>query len=241
MNSDFRKEFYKKYNSTFKIHISDFNPKLIKKIWKWYDIRYLPILSTYSKDSKILELGCGRGYMLEYLKNQGFSKIKGIDISEEQIRISNEKGFDVEVGDAIKYLNESKNKFKILIALDFIEHFHKEELLPLFEGIYKVLDEDGVFILHTPNGQAILSPNLVYGDLTHLTIFTPNSAQQLLRIVGFNNITFYEAGPVHKNIKGIIRLLLWKVIKLGHNFIRFIETGSTERILTQNFIAVAKK
>lgn len=241
MNSDFRKEFYKKYNSTYKIHISDFDTKLIKKVWKWFDVRYLPIISAYPRDSKILELGCGRGYILEYLRNHGFNNLKGIDISEEQIKISNEKGFDVEVADAINYLNEAKNKFKILIALDFIEHFHKEELIPLFEGIFNILDEGGVFIFHTPNGQAILSPNLIYGDLTHLTIFTPNSAQQLLRIVGFNNITFYEAGPVPKNFNGFIRLLIWKFIKLGHNLIRLVETGSTERILTQNFIAIAKK
>jgi SAM-dependent methyltransferase len=241
MNSDFRKEFYKKYNSTYKIHTSDFDAKLIKKMWKWFDARYLPIILAYPKDSKILELGCGRGYMLEYLLNHGFKNLKGIDISEEQIRISHEKGFDVEVADAIDYLKESKSKFKILIALDFIEHFHKEELIPLFEGIYNVLDEGGVLILHTPNGQTILSPNLVYGDLTHSTIFTPNSAQQLLRVVGFNKIKFYESGPIQKNIKGFLRLSIWKIIKLAHNLIRLVETGSTERILTQNFIAIAKK
>ena len=241
MNSDFRNELYKKYDSTFKIHISDFDSKSINKIWKWYDHKYLSFFSSYPKDSQILELGCGRGFMLEYLRKNGYKNLKGIDISEEQIKFSHQKEFDVEVANAIDYLAQSKGKFDIIIALDFIEHFHKEELVTLFEEIYNKLDEAGLFLFHTPNGQSILSPNLVYGDLTHLTIFTPNSAQQLLRAVGFNNIQFQEAGPVPKNFNGFIRSLLWKIIKTGHNFIRIIETGGMEKILTQNFIGVAKK
>ena len=33
-------------------------------MWKWLDIRYLAIISTYSRDSKILELGYGRWFIL---------------------------------------------------------------------------------------------------------------------------------------------------------------------------------
>lgn len=241
MNSDFRIEFYKKYNSTFKTYLSDFNLKLIAKMWKWADYKYLPLISSYPKDSAILELGCGRGYMLEYLRNNGFNNLKGIDISEEQIRISKQKGFDVEVVNALEYLNENQNKYKIIFALDFIEHFSKDELILLFDAIYNNLEQKGVFIFHTLNGQTIQSHNLIYGDLTHLTIFTPNSALQLLRITGFDNITFYETGPVPKNLFGIVRLLFWKLIKIRYNFVRLIETGGTEKILTQNFITAAKK
>ncbi|MGB5287162.1 MAG: class I SAM-dependent methyltransferase [Ignavibacteriaceae bacterium] len=241
MNADFRKELYSKYNSTYKVHISDFDFKSISKMWKWFDHKYLPLISSYPKDSAILELGCGRGYMLEYLRNHGYRNLKGIDISDEQIKIAKQKEIDVEVADVIEYLKKGKEKFKVIIALDFVEHFYKEELITLFEGIYNNLQYDGLFFFHTPNGQTILSPDLVYGDLTHVTIFNPNSAQQLLRVVGFKEITFYEAGPVSKNLNGFIRLFLWKTIKFGYNCVRLVETGSMEKILTQNFIAVAKK
>ena len=241
MQTDFRSELYKGYDSTYKVHISNFDEQLIQKMWKWFDKKYLPLISSFSKESPILELGCGRGYMLEYLREHGFSNLKGIDISEEQISISSKKGFNVEIADAIEFLEKNKNQFKIIIALDFVEHFYREELLSLFQGVYNSLEERGLFFFHTPNGQTILTSDLVYGDLTHLTIFTPNSAQQILRAVGFNKIDFFEAGPVAKNVNGFIRLMFWKVIKLGYNFIRLIEAGSTLKILTQNFIAVARK
>lgn len=241
MRSDFRQEFYSKYNSAFKVHISDFSPKSITKMWKKNDFLYLPMISSYSADIPILELGCGRGYMLEYLRNKGFNNLKGIDISEEQIKISRQKGFDVRVADVHDYLNRNEDKFKVIIALDFVEHFSKDELIPLFEKIFNKLDDGGIFIFHTPNGQSVLSTSLIYGDLTHLTIFTPSSALQLLKLVGFNNISFYESGPVPKNVLGLFRLLIWQIIKLGYNFVSLVETGSKNKVLTQNFIGMAKK
>ena len=114
-------------------------------------------------------------------------------------------------------------------------------MIPLFEKIYNNLATNGIFIFHTPNGQSLLSTNLIYGDLTHLTIFTPNSALQLLKLVGFDQITFYEAGPVPKNILGLFRLILWKIIKLGYNFASLVETGNKYEILTQSFTVAARK
>ena len=117
MQTDFRSELYKRYDSTYKIHISNFNEQLIQNMWEWFDKKYLPLISSYSKESPILELGCGRGYMLEYLRKQGFSNLKGIDISEEQISIARKKGFDVDIADANEFLQKNKNRsalFEIL-------------------------------------------------------------------------------------------------------------------------------
>ncbi|MBV6419481.1 MAG: hypothetical protein DAHOPDDO_00702 [Ignavibacteriaceae bacterium] len=241
MKSDFRKKLYDKYNSTYKTYLADFNPKYINSIWKSYTHLFLPLISSFSKDVAILELGCGRGYMLEYLRNHNYINLKGIDISKEQIEISQKKGFDVKVIDAIEYLANNDTKFKLIFALDFVEHFHKDELFPLFEEVYRNLEDGGIIIMHTPNGQAIVASKMIYGDLTHFTILTPVSAEQLLRNVGFKEIKCYESEPVPKNIKGIIRLILWNIIKFIFNLIRLVEVGSTEKILTQNFIIVAKK
>lgn len=241
MNSDFRKDFYDKYNSKFKIHNSDFDAKSISSLKQGYKYKYFPFISSYPKDIPILELGCGRGFLLEYLRSLGYNNLRGIDISDEQIKISKQNGFDVEVANVIEYLEKNDSRFKMIFALDFVEHFYKDELIPLFQAIFNNLDEGGTLVMHTPNGQAIISPRMVYGDLTHLTIFTPDSVMQILRLVGFEDILFFETKPEPKNVKGIVRLMLWNIIKLFFNFIRLVETGSTERILTQNFIITAKK
>ncbi len=238
---DFREELYRRYSSTFKEHISEFDEKSVATTLSKYRYQYLPILKEFNKDIRIMELGCGRGIFLEFLINNGYKNVFGIDISKEQIDTAKEQNLNVEEIGVLEYLKSNNEKFDLIFAIDLIEHFHKDELIPLFDGIYNSLKDGGAFVFHTPNGLGINANRIIYGDLTHLTIFTPNSAVQILKLVGFNKIKFFESEPYPKNVNGTLRLLLWKIVKLFLNVIRLIETGGTEKFLTQNFVGVARK
>ncbi|MGB5847925.1 MAG: class I SAM-dependent methyltransferase [Ignavibacteriaceae bacterium] len=239
--NDFREELYRRYSSTFKEHISEFDEKSVATTLSKYRYQYLPILKEFNKDVHILELGCGRGLFLEFLIDTGYKNVFGIDVSKEQIDIAKVQNLNAEEIGVLEYLKSNNEKFDLIFAIDLIEHFHKDELIPLFEGIYKNLNNGGAFVFHTPNGLGINANRIIYGDLTHSSIFTPNSAIQILKLVGFNKIEFFETEPYAKNVNGTLQLLLWKIVKLFLNVIRLIETGGTEKILTQNFIGVAKK
>ncbi|GBD88589.1 cyclopropane-fatty-acyl-phospholipid synthase [bacterium BMS3Abin03] len=239
--NDFREELYRRYSSTFKEHISEFDEKNVAITITKYRYQYLPILKEFNKDVRILELGCGRGIFLEFLINNGYKNVFGIDVSKEQIDIAKAQNLNVEEISVLEYLKNNNEKFDLIFAIDLIEHFYKDELIPLFEGIYNNLKNGGAFVFHTPNGLGINANRIIYCDLTHLTIFAPNSAIQILKLVGFNKIKFYETEPYAKNLNGALRLILWKTVKLFFNGIRLIETGGTEKILTQNFICVAFK
>ena len=239
--NDFREELYRRYSSTFKEHISKFDEISITSMLGKYRYQYLPILKQFNKDVRILELGCGRGIFLEFLINNGYKNVFGIDVSKEQIDIAKVQNLNAEEIGVLEYLNSNNEKFDLIFAIDLIEHFYKDELIHLFEGIYNKLTNGGAFVFHTPNGLGINASYTIYSDLTHLTIFTPNSAIQILKLVGFKEIKFFETEPYAKNVKGTLRLLLWKIVKLIFNGIRLIETGRTEKILTQNFIGVAFK
>ncbi|MDP2364621.1 MAG: hypothetical protein Q8M94_12735, partial [Ignavibacteria bacterium] len=125
--------------------------------------------------------------------------------------------------------------------MDVVEHFYKDELFDFFSGMNNILNENGVLIIHTPNGDGLFPNHIIYGDLTHLTIFNSNSLIQILRLTGFTDIDFYETGPTTKNFFGFVRLMLWKTIKVFIKSIRIIETGGAEKIITQDFICKAKK
>lgn len=62
---------------------------------------------------------------------------------------------------------------------------------------------------------------------------------QLLKLLGFSEISYFETEPYARNIKSSIRLILWKLMKFDVNMIRFFGTAATEKILTKNFIGVA--
>lgn len=238
---DFRKELYKLYVSTFKNFISDSSDKQNTSLFKIYKKNYLKFLNGYSNEAAIIDIGCGNGLMLQFLRANGFNNLYGIDVSEQQITITKNKGFKVEAIGVFDFFKINKKKFDVILAMDLVEHFYKHELIELFNGFNSILNDNGTLIIHTPNGDGIFHQHIIYGDLTHLTIFNSNSLAQILRLAGFNDIKYFETGPTTKNPVGIIRLILWKFIRLIVQAVRIIETGGTEKILTQDFICVARK
>lgn len=241
MKRDYRINYYDSYNSTFNSQISQVDAKVLNSLFTHYDFKIFPHIKNFRNDSNILELGCGPGYLLDYLKLKGFTNSIGIDISSEQIDIAKSKGHNVKLDDVFNFLRNSTEKFDLIFAFDLIEHFSKDELLELTNLIYNHLHKDGLFIIRTPNGQGYFSGNIIYGDLTHQTIFTPNSLTQLLSTNGFIEILFLENAPISKNLFGLIRSLLWKGLKTFLNFTILIENGGTQKIWTRDFYCVAKK
>lgn len=239
--SDFRTELYKKYVTEFKHYIGSDDTVNYKSLYKVFKRRYLSLIKHFSDNAMILDVGCGTGYLLSFLNKAGYNNLYGIDISEEQVNIVKKKGLNADKINFFDFIKINKKKYDIIFAMDVVEHFHKEELVELFNGFYSLLNENGILIIHTPNGDGIFPHHIIYGDLTHLTIFNPNSLGQILRISGFDNIKFFETGPVPKNFYGIIRLFLWRIIRIIYKVIKTIETGGADKILTQDFITAAYK
>lgn len=239
--SDFRTTLYDRYVSTFKGRDSQLSADSLSSYFARCEYKFLPLLERLRPESTILELGCGSGYMLEFLKRCGFTQVKGIDISKEQVELAINRGHDAEVADVFNYLNGKDDTFDAIVALDFIEHFHKEELMTLIPLIFRSLKKSGTLILQTPNGEGLFPREIIYGDLTHLTIFTPNSLRQILKETGFQGFRFIDTGPVPKNIMGRLRLLLWRLIEFLANTVRRIEAGKSQAIWTENMICYCEK
>lgn len=238
---DIRQELYKNYVSGFKKFISRYDIKSIESNRQVFKRRYLPLIKNFPTNTSIIEFGCGPGYFLQFLNDSGFKNTFGIDVSEQQVEQAKSKNINASVMDIFDFIRTNKEKFDVIFALDLIEHFKKEELLELFSGFYNTLNNNGLVIMRTPNGEGLFPNQRIYGDLTHFTIFTPNSLLQILEMTNFSEIKFYETGPVPKNIIGYIRLILWKLIKVVIKAVRIIETGGAENILTQDLICVARK
>lgn len=241
MKKDYRLNYYDSYNSTYNSQLAQVDSKVLSSLFSHYDFKIFPYLKNLSNDSNILELGCGPGYLLDYLKLKGFTNSIGIDISLEQIDIAKSKGHNVKLDDVFNFLRNSSEKYHLIFAFDFIEHFSKDELLELISLIYTHLHNDGLFIIRTPNGQGLFPGQVIYGDLTHQTIFTPNSLTQIFTKIGFDNLRFIENAPIRKKLVGFLRASLWASIKVILNLVMLIEVGGTQKIWTRDFYCVAKK
>lgn len=238
---DFRAELYERYVSGFKQEKVLLNEKALASYFQWCEYKFRPLFEGMNRDGAILEIGCGPGYMLQFLGHCGFKQVKGIDLSKEQVEVALQRGFDAEVANLFEYLPGRTASFDAIVALDLLEHFHKEELLTLAPLFRDSLKPGGRLIIQTPNGEGLFSRQVVHGDLTHLTILTPNSLRQLFTGAGFEKFRFFETGPVPKDLKGKLRLFLWQGIKGMANAIRRIETGKSQEIWTENMICCCEK
>lgn len=237
---DFRKQLYQKYSFQFHDAKRQADERYFKSYFHWLDYKVAPFLSNLSPDAQILELGCGQGHFLAYLRYKGFKDIQGVDVSEELTAIAKSASLDVQLADVFEYLEVLNKTFDAVIAIDFLEHFSREELLKLIPMIRKALKPGGIVLFQTPNGEGLFPRHVMYGELTHMTFLSPRSIKQLLTVADFCNIRFSECGPAPKNIQGAIRLFLWKIIRGIANVVRLIEIGVTQEIWTENMICAAE-
>ena len=92
-NSTYQTEF-ENYNDHGDIGEGWFGNKSVKKMIEWIQNNQI------SKDSFILDLGCGNGHLLISLYSLGFFNLTGIDYSDHAIMLSNaiskNKGYNIE-------------------------------------------------------------------------------------------------------------------------------------------------
>lgn len=207
----------------------------------WWDHKFLPLLRGVPRTANILDLGCGSGALLAYLDRRGFSQAHGIDISGEQIARAHQRGVNAVCGDALAHLADNVDAYDLIVAADVLEHFSRNEDLQLVQLAFKALKPRGRLLVQTANGAGLFPGQVIFGDLTHQTIFTPESLGQLLRSVGFLNLSFYETGPIPIRLRGKLDVVLWSLIKVIANSARHIETGKRQAIWTENFICRAFK
>jgi 2-polyprenyl-3-methyl-5-hydroxy-6-metoxy-1,4-benzoquinol methylase len=200
------------------------------------------------KNSAIIDVACGAGHFLYFLKKNKYENIIGIDLSKEQIDCANIMGLtEVEVADLFEYLPKHQDKYDMIIANDIIEHLTKEETLTFLDTLYAALKPGGTVLIGTVNAASLFGAATVYVDFTHEQGFTPISLSQVLRICSYENVQIHGDGPVPHDIRSFLRAWLWKITKVLLRVYLRVETGTGRDLWKQNIVleprifAVAKK
>ncbi len=240
---DYRTRIYEEYASRFQDGQQEFDAveaERAGKVWDYYFRDWLP----ERKDASILDIACGNGKLLHFLKQRGYTDVMGVDISPEQVQIARQVHTNVVEGNALDYLEANSQAFDLITGIDFIEHLKKDEVLRFLDGCHAALKPGGCLILQTPNAESPWGTGIRYGDLTHEVCFTPNALTLILRLCGFGGIGAREAGPVRwgYSIKSTIRYYIWQIVRGLLKLYNLIETGgSGSGIYTRAFLIIAEK
>lgn len=242
-SQDYREVLYSNYYSThLGKNITDLNLFLDQNA-KQLDKEFLHLLPN-SKNSFILEIGCGCGPFLHMLSKNNYTNFIGLDISEDQVRAAHSVGINkVYKSDGFEYfkLNPSSEKADVIVAIDLIEHLTKNELVGFLLECKKHLKPNGIILMRTPNADTVIPGIFCNGDFTHETLFNSASASQVLLACGYTEVTITGGIMEANGIKKILQKIAEKIVLLKVKFILFATARSSKNyILSPNLVIKAK-
>ncbi len=182
-------------------------------------------------EADILDVGCGCGGLISVARELGYQRIRGIDVSPEQVAIARQLGIEgidrEDLFETLRVLDPESQD--VIVTYDVIEHLSKQQIEDLVHEIYRVLRKTGRWIIHAPNGESPFFGRILYGDFTHQQAFTRASIRQLVCLTGFKGVIFAEDSPIPHGLKSTIRSILWKISRSILQIWLLIETGSGDQ------------
>ena len=176
-----------------------------------------PAIPPFSES--VLEIGCGTGATLAWLKTSGRCKsTTGIELVAEQAD-SAAKVVDTVIQGSIESVDLTSwtERFDLILCLDVLEHLN--DPWELIEKLSGLLRPGGRLVASIPNIRHIrvLVPLLFKGewtysecgilDKTHLRFFTKKSAIQLVTCSGLVMVSVKELGLQGKSISSMLNIL----------------------------------
>lgn len=198
-------KYYRKINSEY------FKPSLNvpDEVISYEEPSVFELVTKEKKTGKVLEIGCGTGFLLNRFKESGW-QVYGIEPSPFASKITKEiYGIDI----LSNYIDETieSNQFDVVLMLDVIEHIKDPN--KLISDIQKVLKKDGILIIGTGNinsfnARLCLKRWAYFGSYEHISFYSPQSINYLLKRNGLY-------------IKELIKTSYQGTVK--YNLIRFLK------------------
>ena len=123
-----------------------------EKLW-WYRILHEKVLAeiqqrfAFKKDISILDLGCGTGGLLHFLRNNNYQNLQGIDYSDTSIYFSKTRNLKVQKANIDNILTIFEGpQFEVIICNDVFYGLDKIQIVNALQNISSLLKTDAIFI-----------------------------------------------------------------------------------------------
>lgn len=111
--------------------------KSLRELIGHYFRRHIP------KNARILDAGCGTGENMQFLISKGYTNVKGIDLSEDSIKLCKQRGLtNVAIGD-LKKLDFKECTFDAIYSMDVLGLIPEKERSTVIKELLRVLKPGG--------------------------------------------------------------------------------------------------
>ncbi|MHB1517437.1 MAG: class I SAM-dependent methyltransferase [Acidimicrobiales bacterium] len=157
---------------------------------------YLDHLPPAEDPGRVVDIGCGRGELLELLGAAGYEAL-GVDPDPSMVEVCQAKGLEVVEDDGLRFLERTKRgSLKAVFAIQVVEHLLTSELERLVRSAHDALAPGGKLIMETINPRSLHAlGNHFYADTSHVRPVHPETLRFICEQVGFGAAELVELSP----------------------------------------------
>ena len=124
--------------------------------------RQKKFIRYFTSCNNVIDIGCGRGEFLELMREQGIGS-RGIDIDKDMVEFCRLKGLEVEMADAVTFLEYLKDQSLDGIFIDqVVEHLEPAYLVKMLGLCYQKMREGHYIVIETVNPLSFASGKLLH-------------------------------------------------------------------------------
>lgn len=194
--------------------------KVEGELW-WYRILHGITLQAIERqfgtdrDIRIVDMGCGTGGLLMYLRSKGYQNVRGFDISEDAVRICQGRGLEVKPGnllDAERLIDGIG--LSVIVSNDtlcYLSHRQMEDVVRTLAG---KLPQGGLLLLNLPSLDAFGGIHDKAVGIIHR--FNSSDVKRLIRASGLELLSKRYWPFSLSPLIYLIRLVQRAQMKKGH-------------------------
>jgi SAM-dependent methyltransferase len=214
-----------------------------KSFSAYYRANYLPHIPT-DRDSRILVISCGPGYLVDLLVQLGYRGVLGIDSDARKVEHARRRGLPCEVAEVFPFLSlHQTGEYDCIIPEQELNHLTIEETISFLQMCRSALRSGGSVIVYAMNGANPLvgSENLAH-NIDHFYNLTEHSITQLLQLGGFQGIQPFalKLYVFWKNPLNYVGLAVTGFLEFSMRLI-FMMYGKKVRIVSKKIAAFATR
>lgn len=152
---------------------------------RYFDSEFQRCGLTDLEGASIFEIGFGNGEFAVWATGRG-AGYQGTEQIADLVCTGRERGFDVyEAPESLDALAEAGSA-DVVVAFDVFEHLGLDDLREMWNSIRRLLKPGGALVARVPSGDSPFARAMQHGDLTHQTVLSTSSIEQLADELGFD-------------------------------------------------------
>jgi 2-polyprenyl-3-methyl-5-hydroxy-6-metoxy-1,4-benzoquinol methylase len=208
----------------------------------FYKDNYARFFPT-DKDARILCVSCGPGYLVNLLRELGYTNVLGIDSFPDKVAYAKDRDLNCTVAYAFDFLADAEDAaYDLIFCEQEINHLTKDEILEFLALCRQKTKPGGQFVCFVLNGaNPITGAEALAQNFDHQNTFTEYALNQVLTHAGFRDVEVFGLNlyVFYKNPVNYVAMFLAWALSMCFRA-AYILYGKKNKLFTKKIAAACR-